>query len=280
MQEGYAVSHLSRSKQPSLEGVDVIQWDVKKGDLEAAAIEGFEHIIHLAGTGIVDKAWTDERIREIEESRTKSAKLIIDAVEKNQKKPVSFVSASAVGYYGFQTSEHVYKEADEPADDVIAETCIAWEKQVDEMQQLGVPTAKIRIGLVLSEKGGALKEMAKPFKLGFGAALGSGKQYMPWVHIDDLCRLFIKAMEEKWTGVYNGAAPNQVNNQQFSKVLAKTLHKPFFLPNVPAFVMRMILGSRARLVLEGSRVSTKKVQEKGFDFTYHKLEEALRDIYR
>ncbi len=280
MQEGYAVSHLSRSKQPSLEGVDVIQWDVKKGDLEAAAIEAFEHIIHLAGTGIVDKAWTDERIREIEESRTKSAKLIIDAVEKNQKKPVSFVSASAVGYYGFQTSEHVYKEADEPADDVIAETCIAWEKQVDEMQQLGVPTAKIRIGLVLSEKGGALKEMAKPFKLGFGAALGSGKQYMPWVHIDDLCRLFIKAMEEKWTGVYNGAAPNQVNNQQFSKVLAKTLHKPFFLPNVPAFVMRMILGSRARLVLEGSRVSTKKVQEKGFDFTYHKLEEALRDIYR
>jgi len=280
MQEGYAVSHLSRSKQPSLEGVDVIQWDVKNGDLEAAAIEAFEHIIHLAGTGIVDKAWTDERIREIEESRTKSAKLIIDAVEKNQKKPVSFVSASAVGYYGFQTSEHVYKEADEPADDVIAETCIAWEKQVDEMQQLGVPTAKIRIGLVLSEKGGALKEMAKPFKLGFGAALGSGKQYMPWVHIDDLCRLFIKAMEEKWTGVYNGAAPNQVNNQQFSKVLAKTLHKPFFLPNVPAFVMRMILGSRARLVLEGSRVSTKKVQEKGFDFTYHKLEEALRDIYR
>lgn len=279
MQKGYLVSHLSRSKSASLEGVGVIQWDVKNEQLEATAIEAFDHIIHLAGAGIVDKAWTEDRIKEIEASRTKSAKLIIDAVRQNKKKPESFVSASAVGYYGFQTSEHIYSEDDQPGDDMLAQTCIAWEDEVDKMNELAIPTAKIRVGIVLSDKGGALKEMAKPFKLGFGAALGSGKQYMPWVHIDDLCRLFIAAMEERWSGAYNGAAPNQVNNLEFSKVLANTLNMPFFLPAVPAFVMRMFLGSRAQLVLEGSRVSAEKVQQKGFEFTYHNLEEALREIY-
>lgn len=280
IQKGYLVSHLSRSKKSSMEGVEVIEWDVKNQQLEATAIEPFDYIIHLAGAGIVDKPWTPERVQEIEDSRTKSAKLIIDAVSKNPKKPTGFISASAVGYYGFHTSEHIYAEDDQPGDDLLAKTCIAWEKQVDEMNKLNIPTAKIRVGIVLSEQGGALKEMAKPFKLGFGAALGSGKQYMPWVHIDDLCRLFITAMEEKWEGAFNGGAPNQVNNKAFSKELAKALNKPFFLPAVPAFVMRLILGSRAQLVLEGSRVSCEKVQARGFEFTYQKLNEALAEIYR
>ncbi|MEQ8910376.1 MAG: TIGR01777 family oxidoreductase [Vicingaceae bacterium] len=278
-QRDYSVSHLSRSKTSSMEGVSVIQWDVKNQKLEAEKIKDFDHIIHLAGAGIVDEPWTDKRKKIIEESRTKSAELLVKAVAANTQKPISFVSASAVGYYGFRTLEKEFHEEDQAGHDFLADTCVAWEKSVDVMKELDIPTAKIRIGIILSDKGGALAEMAKPVKMGFGAPLGSGKQYMPWIHIDDLCRIFIQAMEEKWEGAFNGGAPKQVNNKEFTKTLAKVLHKPLWLPNLPAFVMKVILGKRALLVLEGSRVSTEKVKKKGFEFTYPELESALKEIY-
>lgn len=277
--KGYEVSHLSRSAKPEMENVGHLQWNIEKQEIDADQVAQFDHIIHLAGAGIVDKAWTNERKRIIEESRTKSSELLINTVAKNHKKPASFVSASAVGYYGFTSQEHIFKESDKPGDDFLADTCVAWENAVDKMKDLGVPTAKIRIGIVLSAKGGALAEMDKPFKMGLGAALGSGKQYMPWIFIDDLCQLFITAMEQNWEGAFNGAAPNQVNNLSFSKTLASILRKKMWLPNVPTWAMKLILGSRAVLVLEGSRVSTAKVESKGFEFTYPELRAALKEIY-
>jgi uncharacterized protein (TIGR01777 family) len=280
LNHGYSVTHLSRSSTSVMEGVSTIVWDVKNQKLDAKEVEQFDHIINLTGAGIVDKPWTSDRKKVIEESRTKSVDLLVKAVKENSKKPQSFVSASAVGYYGFVTSEKQFVEDDSPGNDFLADTCLAWENSVDQMGEYGIPTAKIRIGIVLSENGGALKEMANPVKIGFGAPLGSGQQYMPWIHIDDLCRLFIKAMEEKWEGAFNGGAPNQVTNKKFTQILAKVLHKPLWLPNVPSFVIKLMLGSRALLVLEGSRVSTKKVLEKGFEFTYEELEPALEDIYR
>ena len=144
---------------------------------------------------------------------------------------------------------------------------------------MGIPTALIRIGIVLDKDGGALKEMAKPVKFGVGATLGTGKQYLPWIHIDDLCNMFIHAMENKLEGSFNAGATNQVNNKTFTKVLAKVLKRPLFLPNVPAFVMRLILGTRALLILEGSRVSPEKIQKTGFKFEFTDLEVALRQIY-
>lgn len=279
MQRNYSVTHLSRNSKRSMPNVAVIEWDVKNQKLEGDKIKEFDHIIHLAGAGIVDKPWTEKRKKVIEESRTKSAELLVKTVAQNQQKPISFVSASAVGYYGFRTLEKEFHEEDQAGNDFLAKTCLAWEKSVDQMKELDIPTAKIRIGIILSEKGGALAEMAKPLKIGFGAPLGSGKQYMPWIHIDDLCRLFIQAMEEKWEGPFNGGAPKQVNNKTFTKTLAKVLQKPLWLTHVPAFVMKLILGKRALLVLEGSRVSVEKVKKKGFEFTYPDLESALKEIY-
>ena len=213
-------------------------------------------------------------------SRVKSTQLLRTVIASNEKKPKTFISASAVGYYGFTTSDYIYKEEDSPGNDFLADTCILWEKSIDELSQLGIPTAKIRIGLVLSKHGGALKEIAKPIQFGFGAPLGNGKQYMPWIHIDDLCSLFIFAMENKLEGAYNAGSPQQHTNAAFTKAVAKTLKKPLWLPNVPELVLKLILGSRALLVLNGSRVSPQKIKEKGFHFLYENLEDALNDIYR
>lgn len=281
VKKGYEVAHLSRSSSSISPNIKTIVWDVEKMQLNAKDIAEYDHIIHLAGAGIIDEPWTESRKEVILESRTKSAELLKNAIAQNEKKPDSFVSASAVGYYGFITSNHIFKESDEPGNDFLANTCLAWENAVDEIAELGIPTSKIRIGLVMSDQGGALKEMAKPIKLGFGAALGSGKQYMPWIHIEDLCRIYTHAMENKLSGAYNAAAPaeNQVNNSVFTKAVAKSLKKPLWLPNVPPFVMKIILGSRALLVLEGSRVDSHKIQASGFEFKHEKLDEALEAIY-
>jgi len=178
------------------------------------------------------------------------------------------------------SGEHIFSEEDPPGTDFLGKTCRLWENSVDQIAQMNIPAAKIRIGIVLSEKGGALKEMAQPVKMGFGAPLGSGKQYMPWIHIDDLCEIFIHAMENKLLGAYNAAAPEQVNNSTFTKALAKVLKKPLWLPNVPEFIMKLILGSRSLLVLEGSRVDPKKIQSTGFSFRYKSLKPALENLYQ
>lgn len=276
--KGYEVAHLSRSASDGK--VKTIPWDVVNMQLDAAEIEGYDSIIHLAGAGIVDEPWTEKRKQIIQESRTKTAELLKQAIEQNTKKPEVFVSASAVGYYGFVTTDHIFTEQDEPGNDFLADTCVHWEKSVESIAKLGIPTSKIRIGIVLSKNGGALKEMANPVKYNVGAPLGSGKQYMPWIHIDDLCSIFIYALENKLEGAYNAGAPNQVDNKTFTKTLASVLKKPLWLPNVPAFVMKLILGKRALLVLEGSRVSCKKIQERGFEFQFKDLEVALEKFYQ
>lgn len=277
LQKGYKVAHLSRSAS---EGeVKTIKWDIEKMELDSSAIEPYDYIINLAGAGIVDESWTEERKKILQESRTKTVALLARAVAQNTKKPISFVSASAVGYYGLKTSDHFFTEEDSPGDDFLAKTCIKWEDSINKVAAMGVPTTTIRIGIVLSADGGALKEMANPIKFGVGAPLGNGKQYMPWIHIDDLCGIFIHAFESKLQGVFNAGAPNQVNNKKFTTSLAKVLGKPLWLPNVPSFIMKLILGSRALLVLEGSRVSCKKVQAAGYKFKFEHLEDALEDIY-
>lgn len=277
--KNYRVAHLSRSQESTADR-EIISWDVNKMNLSPKAIEKFDHIIHLAGAGIVDEPWTEKRKKVIVDSRVKSAQLLAKAIAQNEKKPESFVSASAVGFYGFVSGEHVFSEEDPSGNDFLGQTCQLWEESVEQMAKMNIPTAKIRIGIVLSEKGGALKEMARPIKMGFGAALGSGKQYLPWIHIDDLCGIFIHAMENKLKGAYNAAAPVQHNNKTFTKKLAKVLNKPLWLPNVPEFVMKIILGKRALLVLEGSRVAVDKIQATGFKFKYDSLESALENLYK
>ncbi|MCB0803655.1 MAG: TIGR01777 family oxidoreductase [Flavobacteriales bacterium] len=279
IKKGYHVAHLSRSKNKST-AIETIVWDVNQMQLDPKSIEKYDYIIHLAGAGIVDEAWTEKRKKTIIDSRVNSTNLLKQAIAVNQKKPKAFVAASAIGFYGIITSEHIYTENDQAGKDFLASTCELWEQSSEELKGFGFPISKIRIGLVLSKHGGALKEIAKPVKFGLGAALGSGKQYMSWIHIDDLCQLFIYCFENQKSAVFNGVAPNQMNNKEFTKTLAKVLGKPFFLPNVPSFVLKLILGDRAQLVLEGSRISAEKVKKDGFAYQFEDLETALKDIYK
>lgn len=277
LQKGFQVSHLGRSKKSG--AVPSFVWDVDKGELDQQALEEVDTIIHLAGAGVADKRWTESRKREILESRTKSSALLYKVLSGTNHSVKAVVSASAIGYYGFGFGEEVFIEESAPGNDYLAQVTKQWEAAVDKISTLNIRVAKLRIGIVLSDKGGALVEMAKPIRLGAGAALGSGKQYMSWIHLDDLCEMFIKAVEdETMRGAYNAVTGDYVTNQELTKLIAKTLRKPLLLPNIPAFVMRIIVGEMAVIVVNGSKISAEKIKKAGFKFRHSKLEEALESL--
>jgi uncharacterized protein (TIGR01777 family) len=192
----------------------------------------------------------------------------------------AIVSASAIGYYGFCLDERIFSEESNPGSDYLAQVTKAWEQEVDKINSLGIRVSKIRIGIVLSEKGGALAEMAKPVRLGVGAPLGTGKQYLSWIHIDDLCAMFIKAVEdEHMQGAYN-AVCDWITNEAMTKSIAKVLNKPLLLPPVPGFIMKIIVGEMAMIVVNGSKVSSDKIRKTGFTFQYPELNEALSQLLK
>lgn len=279
LQAGHQVSHLGRSKKTGK--VNSFVWDIKSNQLDRSALQGIDTIIHLAGAAVVDKRWTEARKKEILESRTKSTQLLFEELRRGDHQVKSFVSASAIGYYGLDHHDEVITETTSPGNDFLAEVTNQWETEVDKIKTLGLRVVKLRVGIVLSEKGGALKEMAKPVKFFVGSPLGSGQQYISWIHLDDVCRIFAMAVEnEKLKGPYNATGPYAVTNRQLTKAIAVALHKPILLPPVPAFALKLILQERADLVLTGSNVSSKKIQDEGFQFQFTKLEEALADLFR
>lgn len=276
-QKGYQVSHLSRTA--SEEGlVKVFQWDVEKGVVDPKAFENTHAIIHLAGAGIADRPWSEKRKKEILESRTHSTALLQKALKDIDNEVKVFISASAIGYYGYAGSDHVFSEEDEPASDFLANVVREWEHAVDRISSLNIRVAKLRIGILLSEKGGALVELARPVRLFVGSPLGSGEQYVSWIHIDDVCAMFIHALENDLNGVYNAVAPRPVTNKELTKVIAKTLGRPLWLPNAPAFILKMVLGEMVDLVTKGSKVSPAKIERTGFQFSFPDLNNALKDL--
>jgi uncharacterized protein (TIGR01777 family) len=276
--KNYIVKYLSRSAGVK-NGVESFKWDIDRGTIDEKAFENVSAIIHLAGAGVADKKWTAQRKKEILDSRTKSTQLIKSTLEKIDHKVENFISASAIGYYGWDTGGVWVKEGSRFGDDFLAMVTKAWEEEVDAIETLGIRTAKLRIGIVFSEKGAALYELAKPIKYGVGAPLGSGDQYMSWIHIDDLCEMFIYAVENNDVkGVFNAVGPNPETNKTITKAVAQVLGKPCFLPNVPGFILKIILGKRAAMVLGGSRVSSEKIQSVGFNFKFPELKKALEDL--
>ncbi len=274
--KGHSVAHLGRTKKQGK--VPSFIWDIENRKIDHNALSNCDALIHLAGAGIADKRWTASRKKEILESRTKSTQFLFETLKNSSHAVRSFVAASAIGYYGFGDEDKVFHENDLPGKDFLAEVTTQWEKEVDKISSLGLRLAKIRIGIVLSEKGGALKEMARPIKLGFGAPLGTGNQFLSWVHLDDLCEIFAKAVEdEKISGPYNAAAA-WCTNKAMTKALATVLQKPLWLPHVPAFVLKGLLGEMADMVLKGSKVSSQKIKQAGFQFTFTRLEEAIADF--
>jgi uncharacterized protein (TIGR01777 family) len=276
-EKGYKIAILSRDRSDSDE--QVYLWDIEKQEIEEAAIESADYIIHLAGANIGEKAWTIERKKLIIDSRVKTSELIFEKTKKVKNHIKAFISASAIGYYGTVTSEKIFNESDPPAHDFLGETCRLWEKAADKFAGIGIRTVKIRTALVLSEHGGALDKMIIPAKFGFGSAIGSGKQFMPWIHIDDLCGIYIKAIEDtQMNDAYNAAAPQPVTNKEFNKILASVLHRPFWFPNIPAAFMKFLFGKMSAILLRGSRVSSEKILKSGYQFKFPDLRAALTDL--
>jgi len=279
LEQGYSVSHLGRTTRSGR--LRSFVWDVNQNQFDRAALEGVDTIVHLAGAGVADKRWTERRKQEILESRTKSTQLLFNELKKGDHTVKTFVSASAIGYYGFESGNETLTENSAAGKDFLANVTRQWEDEANKIETLGIRLVKIRIGIVLSEKGGALKEMSRPIKLFAGSPLGSEHQYMSWIHLDDLCRIFMMAIDdERLRGPYNGTGPYAVTNRELTQAIAKALHKPLILPAVPAFVLKLLLGEMSDIVLQGSVVSSKKIQQAGFKFQFTTLEEALHDLLK
>lgn len=276
--EGHEVRILSRNPKSSSQ-IQSFYWNVEKNEIDEKAFDRVEHLVHLAGSGIADKRWTDARKRDIIDSRVNSMKLITDVIKKKNIKLKSHVGASAIGIYGMDTSEKTYIETDKGKDDFLTQSCIQWENSYQEIQTHSNKNCIIRIGVVLSKDGGALKKLLPLFNLGLGSAVGSGKQYMPWIHIDDLVTIFYNALfNPQVNGIYNAVSSESTTNYQFSKQLAKTLSKPFFLPNVPSFLLKIVFGEMANVLLEGSQVSNKRILETGITLKYPTISIALEEL--
>jgi uncharacterized protein (TIGR01777 family) len=277
LERGYTVSILSRNTKLSTDRVFYYIWDVTTHKIEEAAIRNADYIIHLAGENITQKRWTAKRKAEIKDSRTQSTQLIYDTLKKLDKKVEAFVSASGIGYYGALNGEGICTESTLPADDFIGTVCQEWEKSVDLITSLGIRTVKIRTGLVLGKDEGILKKLNAVFKRGLGSALGSGNQYVPWIHIHDLCMMYIESIENnKMTGPYNATINDSTTNLIFSKALAHSYGYLIWLPNAPAFLIRLFFGEMAAIVLTGRRVSSDKIKKQGFRFQFKNLNSTLK----
>ena len=280
IKKGYDVIWLSREKHVKAE-IPRYKWNLLTGEIDEEALEEADVIVHLAGVGIAEGRWTEARKRMIVGSRIRSAHLLLDKLKSMNTKVDAFISASAVGYYGAKTSDRIFTEVDKYDEtDFLGVTCYNWEEQAKQFTtDLGIRSVSIRTGVVLSENSELITKAVTATKWWVGAPLGNGSQYMNWIHIDDLCNIYIKAIEdETMNGAYNAVAPEYTTNAQFMKNIAKVLKKPMLFPPIPEFVFRLYRGESAQIVLEGSRVSSQKIQNAGFDFKYKTLMDALKEI--
>lgn len=283
IKKGYSVIILTRDMhEKKVEpGLSYALWNVAKQEIDLNALQSADHIIHLAGAGVVDKRWTEAYKKEIVESRTESGRLIYETLKNNPNKVNAIVSASAIGWYGADTdAETPFIETDPADDSFLGQTCRLWESSIEPVAALGKRLVKLRIGIVLSNDGGALAEFKKPMGFGVAAILGNGKQIVSWIHIEDLCSLFIAGMEdENLSGSYNAVAPMPVTNKTLTITLAKALKKKFYVPaHVPAFVLKLMLGQSSIEVLKSTTVSCKKILDTGFEFKFKTIDAALEDL--
>lgn len=277
-QNGYEVAHMTRSVKENYP-YKQFEWDVEKREIDKEAVRFANHIIHLAGASVADKRWTKDRKKVIIESRVVTAHLLFDAIKEQKESIESFISASGISYYGMDTGDRLVSEETEAGDDFLAYVCKVWEDAADKFSDFNIPVCILRTGIVLTKEGGALEQLAQPIKLGFGAALGSGKQYMSWIHLDDICGQYLYALENKLEGVYNAVGPQPLTNKEITKAVAKVLGKPLWLPNVPGFALKLVFGDLAKMILGGNKVDHQKIEQTGFSYRYRDITPALEAIY-
>ena len=280
-ESGIDVNYLttSKSKINQSDKPKGFYWNPKRQEIDENCFVDVDAIIHLAGA-TVSKRWTPTYKKEILASRKEPTQLLVNTLKNKKHAIKQVISASAIGVYPDSLINYYDETYKTPSDSFLGEVVKVWEHEVDTFSKLNIKVSKIRIGLVLSNKGGALSEMTKPIKFGVGAAFGSGKQWQSWIHISDLAQLFLYVLNHNLEGVYNGVAPNPVTNQELTKAIANTLGKPLFLPNIPKFFMKLVLGDMHTLLFESQRVCCKKIEDLGFEFEYHHLQPALEDLLK
>jgi uncharacterized protein (TIGR01777 family) len=286
VEKGYNVIVLIRNEKqnkPSNKNISYAKWNVEKEKIDKDAIAQSDFIIHLAGANVAEKRWTNKRKKEIIESRTKSGELIVKSLKEIPNKVKAVISASAIGWYGLDTNEsrqNGFKEDAPAANNFLGNTCKFWEENIKPVEQLNKRLTIFRFGIVLSETGGALSAFKKPLNFGIAAILGDGKQIISWIHIDDLCRLLLFAIEnENISGVYNAVAPQPVTNKELTLTLAKQMRGKFFIPvHVPAFVLKLALGELSIEVLKSATVNDDKIRKAEFDFLYPSIKKTLEAL--
>lgn len=278
IERGHRVSHLTRSPRQS--SVKTFLWDPAKSFIDEKAFAGIDTIIHLAGAGIADKRWNARRKREILLSRTDTMRLLAQTLRRIQHDVITVISASGISYYGLKDHQRPFIEEDPAGDDFMAKVTVEWEKEADALKdQLRI--VKIRTGVVLSRDGVAMRKLTMPIKFFVGAPLGSGKQFVNWIHIEDVCRMYMKAVDDpSMEGVFNAVAPNPVTNAELMHELARVLKRPLWLPPVPGFIVKLIAGEVGEVVLKGGRISSRKIQQSGFKFQFETVRSALEDLLR
>lgn len=292
LRKGYHVIILTRNASAISSQVSAVsdqqsnisyaQWNVETSEIDKAAVAKADYIIHLAGAGVAEKRWTDKRKKEIIESRTKSSALLIKALQENGSNVKAVISSSAIGWYGPDNANSLQKgftEDTASSPDFLGETCKVWEGSIKPVEALGKRLAILRTGIVLSNDGGALAEFKKPLKFGIAAILGGGNQITSWIHIDDICRMYIYALENNISGVFNAVAPHPVTNKTLTLSLAKAIKgKSYIAVHVPAFILKMVLGEMSVEVLKSANVSVAKFQQMGFQFLYPSIDAALGNL--
>ncbi len=272
----FEVKFLSRHKNELQK--DVFQWDPEKGVIDENAIRSADVLINLAGEGIADKRWTSRRKRKIVNSRMFSTNLLYKSLSEVQNKVQLVINASAVGIYG-DTGMQIMHEEQPAAQDFLGQTCLRWENAGKQFEKLKIRTVILRIGLVLSTAGGFLPKILQPFKFGIATYLGSGEQYQSWIHIDDLCKMILKAIkDENLNGIYNAVAPGPLNNKNLTKLISHILGGGHLFIQVPSILLKLIFGEMSVAVIGGTRASSEKIEKAGFSFKYPQANQAIRNL--
>ena len=275
----YNVRYLSRKVTKD----DEYLWDLKNHYIDPRGLIGVNYIIHLAGSSVMNKRWSKEQKQTIFSSRVDSARLILDELKKHKLNIDAFISASAIGYYGTTTTETIFTEESPKGNDFLSSVCGEWERvtKLFKSENIAERVSILRCGLILAKDGGALKEIIKPIRYGFGSGIGTGHQYMPWIHIDDLCDMFKFIIQNKnISGIFNAVSPEHITNIELTKNIAKLLNRKIWLPNIPSFIIKSLFGERAVILLQGSRVSSDRIINSGFIFEYDSIEKALINILK
>ena len=273
---GYQINWLSRSKK-TIPGVTVFLWDIDKGFLEESAFSGVDVIIHLAGEGIADERWTTSRKKMIIESRTKSTDLLIKKLREIPNQIKTVICASAIGFYETNANS-IINEENKSGTGFLSESVSIWESSTKNFETLPIKLATIRIGIVLSKKGGAYKELIQTKPIGILPLMGNGKQIYSWIHIDDVCGIFLFVLENKLHGIFNAVAPNQVSQKTIMQTVKKYSKGFQIIVPVPAFGLKLILGEMSNAVLNSQKISGDKIINAGYKFKFPNIEDAINDL--